>query len=315
MSIDAAGRVAQRLTTTSGLVDQSAGISVFRDGYTMIATKDSDFSQELWSRPFSRPSWITAYPTTLKGRDGTFWVLTDIGYVDAQTGQPVGFGKNAFEDGERYTLISKDVVFREDSHNRGKSGSRGFWVPSVMRIDPATGEDLWDKPFEGRLADAVSTAGTTVVAFTATKVGRLNLETGALEAASGLGKGAADHAPTWAEVTPDGHVVLGGSPSEDAADDVAVLDADTYRPGFSIPPGPEGPVKPVGYGHKVLYVGTGTTVDAYRLDGDGSALWSVPTGGRPVTLRVVGGHVGVFAASPGSGTAGHRSETMRLVAD
>ncbi|MDR1825808.1 MAG: PQQ-binding-like beta-propeller repeat protein [Bifidobacteriaceae bacterium] len=96
-----------------------------------------DFENDLWTEVAHR----SGIPSSLLSvNDGTAYALTDGGWVDLVSGDPIGWG-NANDEGVDYTSVGGGVVLRFED-----DGGSGY---SAMRVDPETGDNMWDDPVAG----------------------------------------------------------------------------------------------------------------------------------------------------------------------
>ncbi|MDR3106656.1 MAG: PQQ-like beta-propeller repeat protein [Bifidobacteriaceae bacterium] len=120
------------------------------DGLAAFRTLDGD-SSEVWAAEVSaldEPRWRqdepggwVRSPHVLTSTTGQFFVLGRNSYLDAQTGQPVGFGGDAWEDSDDYTSMATYMLTDEGTALRLTSGEAGG---RVFAVDPDTGEELWE---------------------------------------------------------------------------------------------------------------------------------------------------------------------------
>ncbi|MDR2253542.1 MAG: PQQ-binding-like beta-propeller repeat protein [Bifidobacteriaceae bacterium] len=110
-------------------VDRGDGLAVYNV---------ADLSKALWEADASENGWGGTY----NSGTGSWWVLIEDGFVDVKTGKAIGFGEDMAEDDPEYGYAlatgSSDVVLRAE------------WEEGEEfdRVDPATGEEMWDDPAE-----------------------------------------------------------------------------------------------------------------------------------------------------------------------
>jgi hypothetical protein len=114
--------------------------------------------------------------TALEVRPGEFYLLTADGYVDLATGKPSGWGRDQAHqpaasydpDGPEPVRVSYlapggGVLLRYNGTGCPGPSSTGPISGQIMRIDPATGADMWAAPVEVN-GDSFSTEGDFLVA-------------------------------------------------------------------------------------------------------------------------------------------------------
>jgi hypothetical protein len=282
MGINSAGEVVQRLETTGGMLDSSGGVAIFANGGRIEGRDASDFTRVLWSAPFgSPPQWYSAVSPTLRNEPGTFWALTKRGYVEAATGEPVGFGEDAFTDGLTYLLRDDGVLLR--SEYTVVPDDDGGVVPDIfqegmgydiMRVDPATGKDLW--PHALLVNDFDSSWAQShdgLVPF------RLNQTVILVDPATGVIRETVPVEPYAMDVNVAADRYALVPATADFAHEepwvLSVFDMDDGHKVLSVPTLVPMGVTTYSYGQEFVYACQGESVEAYALAG-GSRVWSVP---------------------------------------
>jgi outer membrane protein assembly factor BamB len=135
-----------------GLVSKAGQLGELRHGARLMGTADglvamvqsgrvvvaaaNDLEKDLWTAEATD----TCADRVLINHDGTFLVCTADGFADAATGEPVGIREYLEDPGVAYSLFDGGVLIRIAS--QGSAGAAGgHW----MRVDPKTGEELWEQ--------------------------------------------------------------------------------------------------------------------------------------------------------------------------
>jgi outer membrane protein assembly factor BamB len=133
VTVAADGAVLSTLRTGATLIEAKGGIVLMVEVPDVFAYAAEDLTKELWRAGFAG---LGGYADPLFHRaTGTFWPVTQDGFVDAATGERFGFGADAAYGTVRYTFAAatpEPVVLRLD-----------YTAGTLARLD-AAGAALWE---------------------------------------------------------------------------------------------------------------------------------------------------------------------------
>jgi hypothetical protein len=127
------------------------GIAVVADmeWELMVAYRTDDLPASVWSAPY----WYQTTPL-IHRPSGAFWVPTEFGYVDAQTGAEVGFGRADLGADGGEAAFYVEYVLSPASAETVVIRISEFDL-TISRVEPHSGGQYWSRQFgfdSGRLA-------------------------------------------------------------------------------------------------------------------------------------------------------------------
>ncbi|MDR2567438.1 MAG: PQQ-like beta-propeller repeat protein [Bifidobacteriaceae bacterium] len=146
VTVDSRGRiVSQRQAAADAeLVGLRQDVAVLQDASReLVGYNPAALNEPLWRAPGASATLALSNAVS-----GTWWILARDGFIDARTGTAVGFGADLAEGGDRAPMYylaegSQDVVLRHSLE--AGSAFTGGGPGTVVRVDPATGRELWEK--------------------------------------------------------------------------------------------------------------------------------------------------------------------------
>ncbi|MDR0591950.1 MAG: PQQ-binding-like beta-propeller repeat protein, partial [Bifidobacteriaceae bacterium] len=235
--------------TLLGAGDGLAALAV--DGRVAVAST-ADLAKDRWSAEVGSAA---AVPVLADGSGG-LWVWSGDGFAAAATGQAVGFGQDAGDAGVRYQVLEGGIVVRVESNAGGEA-------QSVTRVDPATGQDLWDGAVRHTGPAAVVAADGRILTGGFEAVNCVDAETGEQRWSR----------PADRLIGPDGGNVLVGS----ADGRVSALKTSTGALEYQFDVGAvDFDRADFGLGAEILYLVGPDKLLAHRLEKDAAALWELP---------------------------------------
>jgi outer membrane protein assembly factor BamB len=248
------GVMAVAVGADGGVLGERAGATVLAasDGLAALAgdgwvaaAATGDLAEDKW-----RLEAQGRTPVLLDGA-GAFWVWTGAGFVQAANGEAVGFGQDAADAAVGYQLLADGAVIRTEG-----GGSSAI---SLTRVDPATGESVWDESYQFAAQPSVRLAGGWLFVWGDGEVKCLDPKTG---------RARWSRPADWFLGAVGGSVLVGSDDGKVSA----LTDKGGLQYQFEIEAGAGAEFR---LGSKTLYVLTPTHLRAYELREDAPMSWEL----------------------------------------
>jgi outer membrane protein assembly factor BamB len=249
MAVSAKGEVRSQRQDAS-LLGAGGGLVAMNQGDHVVVAPASDLTQDKWTGD----GWPDCIEPVLTDSDGSLWICASEGFIDAATGQEVGFGQD-ITDPDVFYFLHDGVLIRLTSAQWSIEGS-------LMRVDPKTGDNLWEKTLTFAGAAVPVHGGDWVFAAVDGSVHCIDPKSGQVR---------------WTRPA-DWFIGVVGSTAFVASNDgqVSALKANTggLRYQFRIDPF-DAQLAELKLGPNTLYQVNGDTLAAYPLVKDAQRLWTV----------------------------------------
>jgi outer membrane protein assembly factor BamB len=196
----------------------------------------------------------------LMGKGGAYYIEAKDGYRELRTGEKASLGKP--DEDTQYLSTLEGVILRATQDPDGEDCQ-------VMRVDPATGKDLWNAAIK---SETFGVWDSNAKAFLLETVEEG--EVSAIDAATGEELWAhviGDEYPSYAKLLADARAIMfAQSPGDGGWAAMLVGQDGTEASRFEI-----GTPTSLVYGTAVLYTVSDGTLIAYDLQGEGAELWTL----------------------------------------